>query len=80
MLPDRVSNPGPLTYESGALPDVENITLVKMWKETSDAARISHAKAKLTPKESKSTFANIYVAIFVSANFSESWFISLFNE
>ena len=22
MLPDRVSNPGPLTYESGALPNV----------------------------------------------------------
>ena len=22
MLPDRVSNPGPLTYESGALPSV----------------------------------------------------------
>ena len=22
MLPDRVSNPGPLTYESGALPIV----------------------------------------------------------
>ena len=22
MLPDRVSNPGPLTYESGALPTV----------------------------------------------------------
>ena len=21
MLPDRVSNPGPLTYESGALPN-----------------------------------------------------------
>ena len=23
MLPDRVSNPGPLTYESGALPRIE---------------------------------------------------------
>ena len=23
MLPDRVSNPGPLTYESGALPIAE---------------------------------------------------------
>ena len=23
MLPDRVSNPGPLTYESGALPSHE---------------------------------------------------------
>ena len=22
MLPDRISNPGPLTYESGALPTV----------------------------------------------------------
>ena len=24
MLPDRVSNPGPLTYESGALPTKTN--------------------------------------------------------
>ena len=24
MLPDRVSNPGPLTYESGALPIAKN--------------------------------------------------------
>ena len=27
MLPDRVSNPGPLTYESGALP------IAKLWKK-----------------------------------------------
>ena len=27
MLPDRVSNPGPLTYESGALP-----TAWHLWK------------------------------------------------
>ena len=38
MLPDRVSNPGPLTYESGALP----IALrgpkdrVRMWMEDKD--------------------------------------------
>ena len=28
MLPDRVSNPGPLTYESGALPSSENLKRV----------------------------------------------------
>ena len=27
MLPDRVSNPGPLTYESGALPAAE----LRLW-------------------------------------------------
>ena len=27
MLPDRVSNPGPLTYESGALPIVDPIRI-----------------------------------------------------
>ena len=27
MLPDRVSNPGPLTYESGALPKNESDSL-----------------------------------------------------
>ena len=41
MLPDRVSNPGPLTYESGALPialrgpAVQNVTfriLLTLWK------------------------------------------------
>ena len=26
MLPDRVSNPGPLTYESGALPIANNLS------------------------------------------------------
>ena len=39
MLPDRVSNPGPLTYESGALPivlrgpatlEITTITVIKL--------------------------------------------------
>ena len=41
MLPDRVSNPGPLTYESGALPIAlrgpvlcENALLTKMLSMT----------------------------------------------
>ena len=47
MLPDRVSNPGPLTYESGALPialrgpagDKRGITLsiIKALQELHDA-------------------------------------------
>ena len=33
MLPDRVSNPGPLTYESGALPPGCRLLkpLIKVW-------------------------------------------------
>ena len=30
MWPDRVSNPGPLTYESGVLPTVNNIMILRM--------------------------------------------------
>ena len=42
MLPDRVSNPGPLTYESGALPialrgpamkDVEGVAETSLWMD-----------------------------------------------
>ena len=29
MLPDRVSNPGPLTYESGALPIALGVPILK---------------------------------------------------
>ena len=29
MWPDRVSNPGPLTYESGALPEYESNPAIK---------------------------------------------------
>ena len=49
MLPDRVSNPGPLTYESGALPIdmvigvesklfpfVSKFKVEKLWKGMSD--------------------------------------------
>ena len=32
MLPDRVSNPGPLTYESGALPIALRIGLGDSWR------------------------------------------------
>ena len=31
MLPDRVSNPGPLTYESGALPIALRGPAVPLW-------------------------------------------------
>ena len=32
MLPDRVSNPGPLTYESGALPQKKRwVDNIKEW-------------------------------------------------
>ena len=31
MLPDRVSNPGPLTYESGALPIAQRGPAIIQW-------------------------------------------------
>ena len=37
MWPDRVSNPGPLTYESGALPTALRgpaLSLAAVWKRT----------------------------------------------
>ena len=37
MLPDRVSNPGPLTYESGALP------IAKLWKKKYNVHRRRNA-------------------------------------
>ena len=39
MLPDRVSNPGPLTYESGALPIQESRLIHKL-----QYARLTHGK------------------------------------
>ena len=34
MLPDRVSNPGPLTYESGALPTaLRGPAILLLWAE-----------------------------------------------
>ena len=35
MLPDRVSNPGPLTYESGALPIALRGPALLFWKNGS---------------------------------------------
>ena len=32
MLPDRVSNPGPLTYESGALPIALRGLMLMEWQ------------------------------------------------
>ena len=34
MLPDRVSNPGPLTYESGALPIALRGSAITGWRST----------------------------------------------
>ena len=36
MLPDRVSNPGPLTYESGALPTALRGLAMSNGKERAD--------------------------------------------
>ena len=43
MLPDRVSNPGPLTYESGALPIAARLTEV-----VTTVPRLPHAGSTKT--------------------------------
>ena len=50
MLPDQVSNPGPLTYESGALPTVLRgpaFSVLDMWHATNlcHATRDLHGDA-----------------------------------
>ena len=46
MWPDRVSNPGPLTYESGALPTALRSPAVRMeliiYKNLTDSAQSAH--------------------------------------
>ena len=48
MLPDRVSNPGPLTYESGALPialcSPASIVLGLFWKGKTDFVICSYSR------------------------------------
>ena len=44
MLPDRVSNPGPLTYESGALPIAHQGPVVQIF--------VSSRKGKVLVKDS----------------------------
>ena len=51
MLPDRVSNPGPLTYESGALPIALRgpaLTTSKTTKEPKQKSRLGTASNKIT--------------------------------
>ena len=54
MLPDRVSNPGPLTYESGALPIAlrgpalsKNECVIKVWPILSRAKVTSSLRSIL---------------------------------
>ena len=47
MLPDRVSNPGPLTYESGALPIALRGPAQCAEKAGSGCASLSQTKGKL---------------------------------
>ena len=47
MLPDRVSNPGPLTYESGALP----IASSKTRREYNKMNRLSRARWSQSKKK-----------------------------
>ena len=47
MLPDRVSNPGPLTYESGALPIALRGPANRDWKVVSIVTGVKYLKEKL---------------------------------
>ena len=45
MLPDRVSNPGPLTYESGALPiALRGLPILSFCSENNDMTKKSMQK------------------------------------
>ena len=56
MLPDRVSNPGPLTYESGALPiALRGPAFIIAWK-LDKAARIVQLHADMLTLQSRSYF------------------------
>ena len=53
MLPDRVSNPRPLTYKSGALPialrgPAQFVMSLKIWQ--SMAYSVCHAPTSMTPE------------------------------
>ena len=67
MLPDRVSNPGPLTYESGALP----IALRDPASSTLDGLKGRFCYAATTAKDFKLRFLCDYddaIAIVLQPN------------
>ena len=53
MLPDRVSNPGPLTYESGALPIALRGPATNIWSNGCGRMLNMAALPKLWPKPFK---------------------------
>ena len=59
MLPDRVSNPGPLTYESGALPIALRgpASILKMFaqKQTTHLAFLEKKNHCVCPTNEKAT-------------------------
>ena len=62
MLPDRVSNPGPLTYESGALPIALRGPALILATAHSDKS-LHPVWVGLTLKE-QTTFINIFSLFF----------------
>ena len=56
MLPDRVSNPGPLTYESGALPialrgPAQFVVTGKIYAGSGDIIQLEHAVSVCTVEQ-----------------------------
>ena len=49
MLPDRVSNPGPLTYESGALPIALRGPATVFWSYQDDGWMIMKGCVQMEP-------------------------------
>ena len=49
MLPDRVSNPGPLTYESGALPIALRAPALCFSKGCCSSKSVTHVKEEFAP-------------------------------
>ena len=62
MLPDRVSNPGPLTYESDALP-------IALRGPSLDFSHFLQNIDLLMSTESKNSFENIHVSVWHYAHF-----------
>ena len=67
MLPDRVSNPGPLTYESGALPiALRGLANIKDWTGMDCASSTRTA-------EDRTRWKGIVVKSVVPNNLTRSW-------
>ena len=78
MLPDRVSNPGPLTYESGALPTALRgpaCLLVKIWYVC-----VCDCKSCSALKKVKTGRIYTYVYVLLTLVLSNNYILKLFSS